>query len=56
MRHDRMTSTLELKKLIVDSDKPIYVQSWFNRFAVGIICEEEDCILLVLQDEADNPL
>lgn len=54
MRHDRITS--ELKKLINDSDKPIYVQSGFNRFAVGIISEEEDCILLVLQEEADNPL
>ena len=55
MRPDRVEVTLEyLQKAMADSDKPIYIQCGYNRFAIGIISEEEDHILLVTEEDAYN--
>ena len=55
MRPDRVEVTLEyLQKVMGDSDKPIYIQCGYNRFAIGIISEEEDHILLVAEEDAYN--
>jgi hypothetical protein len=57
MRHDRVNISLaEFNEIIGNSDKPIFIQCGYNRFAIGIISEEEDCILLVIEEDADNPL
>lgn len=56
MRFDRLNITVDyIKDLIGESNKPIYIQVGFNRFAIGIISEEEDHILLVAEEDATNP-
>lgn len=45
----------ELKELIGDSDKPIYIQCGYNRFGIGLIAEQDDHFLLVTEEDATNP-
>jgi len=45
----------ELKEIIGDSDKPIYIQCSYNRFEIGIIADQEDYFLLVAEEDATNP-
>jgi|OM-RGC.v1.036973962 hypothetical protein len=57
MRHNRVKVSLaEFNEIIGDTEKPIYVQCGYNRFGISIISEEEDCILLVIDEDADNPM
>jgi len=46
---------IEFNQIIGDTEKPIYLQCGYNRFGISIISEEEDCILLVIDEDADNP-
>jgi hypothetical protein len=56
MRRNRVKISLtDFNEIVRDSEKPIYIQCGFNRFAIGIISEEEDCILLVIEEDANNP-
>jgi hypothetical protein len=56
MRHERIVNIDYLKEVLGNSKKPIYVQSSYNRFAIALISEEDDHILLVLEEDASNPL
>ncbi|CAB4127252.1 hypothetical protein UFOVP84_94 [uncultured Caudovirales phage] len=57
MRHTRVDVTIDyLKSTMNNSIKPIYIQVGYNRFAIGLISEEDDHILLVAEEDADNPI
>jgi hypothetical protein len=45
----------ELKDLLGDTNKPIYIQCSYNRFGIGIVAEQDDHILLVAEEDASNP-
>ena len=44
-----------VKILNKHNDKPIYVQVGFNRFDIEVITEDEDTILLIVAEDANNP-
>ena len=48
----------ELIKSLLNSysNKEIFIQVGFNRFSIETITEEKDYILLVVEEDANNPI
>lgn len=45
-----------IKQLSNSMNKPLYIQTGFNRFEIVTIIEEEDHILLLADEDANNPI
>ena len=50
-----MTTNKLIRALQKYEDKEIYIQCGYNRFDISIIAEDEDFILLITPDDANNP-
>jgi hypothetical protein len=49
-----MTIFEKLQELI--DNNPIYVQVGFNRFPIRDVTKCDNCILINIEDDADNPI
>jgi len=45
-----------IKELPSSMNKPIYIQCGFNRFEIVTLIEEEDYILFLADEDANNPV